>query len=56
MFLLFQHYRFVQEAKTSESEVLFLGDSIIQQLQFTTLWTDKISSLHCINFGIGGDR
>ncbi|XP_049824837.1 platelet-activating factor acetylhydrolase IB subunit beta homolog [Aethina tumida] len=50
------HQRFVQQARTSESEVLFIGDSIVQQLQFTPLWTDKISSLHCINFGIGGDR
>nr|CAH7729698.1 unnamed protein product [Callosobruchus chinensis] len=50
------HNRYVQEAKTSEGEVLFIGDSIIQQLQFSTLWTEKISSLHCINFGIGGDR
>ncbi|KAJ8979795.1 hypothetical protein NQ317_001284 [Molorchus minor] len=44
------------QAKTSESEVLFIGDSIVQQLQFSTLWTEKISALHCINFGIGGDR
>lgn len=51
-----QHNRYLQETKTSESEVLFIGDSIIQQLQFTSLWTEKISSLHCVNFGIGGDR
>ncbi|XP_018572843.1 platelet-activating factor acetylhydrolase IB subunit beta [Anoplophora glabripennis] len=50
------HNRYVQQAKSSEPEVLFIGDSIIQQLQFSTLWTEKISSLHCINFGIGGDR
>lgn len=50
------HNRYLQEAKTSESEVLFIGDSIIQQLQFSSLWCEKISSLHCLNFGIGGDR
>ncbi|KAF7286635.1 hypothetical protein GWI33_004668 [Rhynchophorus ferrugineus] len=50
------HNRFVQQAKTSEQEVVFIGDSIIQQLQFSSLWTEKISALHCINFGIGGDR
>ncbi|KAG5878820.1 hypothetical protein JTB14_032447 [Gonioctena quinquepunctata] len=53
---LHSHNRFVQEAKTSEYEVLFIGDSIMQQLQFSTLWSEKISALHCINFGIGGDR
>lgn len=50
------HARFVQEAKTTESEIVFIGDSIIQQMQFSTLWNEKISSLHCLNFGIGGDR
>ncbi|KAL1502845.1 hypothetical protein ABEB36_007929 [Hypothenemus hampei] len=50
------HNRFVKQAKTSEPEVVLIGDSIIQQLQFSTLWTEKISSLHCVNFGIGGDR
>ncbi|XP_050300253.1 platelet-activating factor acetylhydrolase IB subunit alpha1-like isoform X1 [Anthonomus grandis grandis] len=50
------HNRFVQEAKISESEVVLIGDSIIQQMQFSTLWTEKMSSLHCVNFGIGGDR
>lgn len=46
----------MSEAKISESEILFIGDSIIQGLQFTNLWREKISALHCINFGIGGDR
>ncbi|XP_060533937.1 platelet-activating factor acetylhydrolase IB subunit beta homolog [Cylas formicarius] len=50
------HNRFVHQAKTSEPEVVFMGDSIIQQLQFSSLWTEKISALRCINFGIGGDR
>lgn len=51
-----QHNRHVSEAKVSESEILFIGDSIIRGLQFSNLWREKISSLHCINFGIGGDR
>lgn len=50
------HKRYVNEARTSEPEVVFVGDSIIQQLQFTTLWNERINSLHCLNFGIGGDR
>ncbi|EFA05206.1 platelet-activating factor acetylhydrolase IB subunit beta homolog [Tribolium castaneum] len=53
---LSMHKRFVQQARTCESEILFIGDSIIEQLQFSTLWLEKISALHCINFGIGGDR
>ncbi|XP_022916395.1 platelet-activating factor acetylhydrolase IB subunit alpha1-like [Onthophagus taurus] len=50
------HKRYVQEAKSSEPEIVFIGDSIIHQMQFSTLWNEKISSLHCLNFGIGGDR
>ncbi|KAK4878754.1 hypothetical protein RN001_011260 [Aquatica leii] len=50
------HERYVAEAGTSEIDVVFIGDSIIQQLQFTQLWIEKINSLHCLNFGIGGDR
>lgn len=40
----------------SESEVVFIGDSIIKGMLNTTLWNEKISALHCVNFGIGGDR
>jgi len=50
------HKRYILEAQTAEAEVVFMGDSIIQQLQFSTIWNDKINSLHCLNFGIGGDR
>ncbi|KAF5280200.1 hypothetical protein FQA39_LY18117 [Lamprigera yunnana] len=50
------HERYKGEARTAEAEVLFIGDSLIQQLQFTSLWNEKINSLHCLNFGIGGDR
>lgn len=28
----------------------------MQQLQLNTLWTEKINSLHCLNFEIGGDQ
>lgn len=46
----------MSETKTSEPDVVFIGDSIVQGLQFSNLWTEKISSLHPLNFGIGGDR
>ncbi|XP_045478472.1 platelet-activating factor acetylhydrolase IB subunit alpha1-like isoform X2 [Harmonia axyridis] len=50
------HNRYLNEAQNSEPEVLFIGDSIVQQLQFSTIWAEKFISLHCCNFGIGGDR
>jgi len=50
------HNRYKAEAKSSEPEVVFIGDSIVQQLKFTSLWNEKINALHCLNFGIGGDR
>ncbi|KAB0791570.1 hypothetical protein PPYR_03370 [Photinus pyralis] len=50
------HERYVSEARNSEADVVFVGDSIVQQLQLTTLWNEKINPLHCLNFGIGGDR
>lgn len=53
---LLQHNRYVSETKKSEPDIVFIGDSIIQGLLFSTLWSEKISSLHCLNFGIGGDR
>lgn len=50
------HDRYVEEAQVSDSDVLFIGDSIVQQLQFSRIWNDKFVALHCSNFGIGGDR
>lgn len=55
-YFFLQHNRFLAEAKSAEAEVLFLGDSIIQLLQFSTVWNKHFSALHCLNFGIGGDR
>lgn len=46
----------MQEAQTLEPEVVVIGDSIVQQMQLSSLWNEKFCSLHCLNFGIGGDR
>lgn len=51
-----QHNRFVFETKEREPEVLFIGDSLIQQLARTELWKKMFEPLHCMNFGIGGDQ
>lgn len=51
-----KHKLYVQEAQTLEPEVVLIGDSIIQQMQISSLWNEKFCSLHCLNFGIGGDR
>lgn len=50
------HNRYVTETINSEPDIVFIGDSIIQGLLSSSLWAEKISSLHCVNFGIGGDR
>ncbi|KAL4228455.1 platelet-activating factor acetyltransferase [Mactra antiquata] len=51
-----QHKRFVLSTKEGEPEVVFIGDSLIQQLSQTELWNRMFEPLHCINFGIGGDQ
>lgn len=51
-----QHNRFVFETKEKEPEVVFIGDSLIQQMALTELWKKMFEPLHCLNFGIGGDQ
>ncbi|XP_052806131.1 platelet-activating factor acetylhydrolase IB subunit alpha2-like [Mya arenaria] len=50
-----QHKRFLTDTKR-EPEVLFIGDSLIQNLARTQLWKRMFEPLHCLNFGIGGDQ
>ncbi|OQV17538.1 Platelet-activating factor acetylhydrolase IB subunit beta [Hypsibius exemplaris] len=50
-----QHNRFIAETHDKEPEVVFLGDSLIQQLQDTNVWRELFQPLHCLNFGIGGE-
>ncbi|CAH1797598.1 unnamed protein product [Owenia fusiformis] len=49
------HNRFVAQGKRREVEVLFIGDSLVQQLQFSPVWEKLFVPLHSINFGVGGD-
>ena len=46
----------MHEAKEKEPEVLFIGDSLIQQLAQREIWEKFFEPLHCQNFGIGGDQ
>ena len=55
--LHFQHLRFVSEAKSfREPDVLWIGDSLIQNLLNTNIWERNFCQMHSLNFGIGGDR
>ncbi|XP_076831841.1 platelet-activating factor acetylhydrolase IB subunit alpha2-like [Brachyhypopomus gauderio] len=50
-----QHNRFVQECKDAEPDVLFVGDSMVQQMKHQEVWRAFFSPLHALNFGIAGD-
>lgn len=50
------HERFINEAAEKEPEVLFLGDSLFQQLGQTEVWSKMFEPLHSLNFSIGGDQ
>ncbi|ELU09241.1 hypothetical protein CAPTEDRAFT_156453 [Capitella teleta] len=50
------HQRFIAEAKEREPEVLFIGDSLMQNLALTELWEKLFVPMHCLNFGVGGDQ
>uniref|UniRef100_A0A1I8I9L1 SGNH_hydro domain-containing protein n=1 Tax=Macrostomum lignano TaxID=282301 RepID=A0A1I8I9L1_9PLAT len=53
---LSQHKRFREKAVDREPDVIFIGDNIVQRMQFTSTWQDHIEPLHCLNFGIYEDR
>jgi len=50
------HLRFVAEAKEAEPDVLWIGDSIIQNLVNSNIWERSFCQMHSCNFGIAGDR
>ncbi|XP_076068231.1 platelet-activating factor acetylhydrolase alpha isoform X2 [Oratosquilla oratoria] len=53
---LSMHNRFVNQAKEMEPDVVFIGDSLIANLQSTDLWEKWFEPMHCLNFGVGGDQ
>ena len=36
--------------------MVFVGDSIVANLQCTDVWEKWFAPMHCLNFGIGGDE
>jgi len=50
------HRRFLQEARDMEPEILWIGDSLIQNLTQSKIWETNFCAMHSLNFGIGGDR
>lgn len=52
------HERFVAEAGKGGVDVLFLGDSIIDNWRTVgkDVWQERFAPLHAANFGIAGDR
>lgn len=51
-----QHRYHVALANEREPDVLFIGDSIIHHLQYRSVWMELYEPLHCLNFGISGDK
>lgn len=52
-----EHDKFVEIAKSSNANVLLIGDSIIQGLsRYAKIWTKYFTPLKALNFGIGGER
>ncbi|XP_055636363.1 platelet-activating factor acetylhydrolase IB subunit beta homolog [Toxorhynchites rutilus septentrionalis] len=50
------HKRFVQECKEKDPDVMFIGDCILESLQFTDFWNSHFVPMHCLNFSIRNDR
>ncbi len=53
---LVQHHRFLSECRESEPEIVWIGDSIIQNLVNANIWERSFCQMHSLNLGIGGDR
>jgi len=50
------HHRFVSETRDAEPEVLWVGDSLMQNLFNSRIWDTSFCLMHSLNFGISGDR
>lgn len=49
------HQRFITEARDGEPEVIWIGDSLIQNLVNSRIWDSSFCLMHSVNFGISGD-
>lgn len=52
---IMMHQRFLSEARDSEPEVIWIGDSLIQNLFNSRIWDQSFCLMHSVNFGISGD-
>lgn len=43
-------------SKEKDPDVIFLGDCILEALQFTDIWNSFFGPLHCLNFAIRNDK
>jgi len=50
------HQRFLSETRDAEPEILWVGDTVIQNLANSRIWETSFCLMHSLNFGIGGDR
>ncbi|XP_052860130.1 platelet-activating factor acetylhydrolase IB subunit beta homolog [Anopheles cruzii] len=50
------HKRFVAECKEKDPDVMFIGDCVLESLQFTDYWNQQFVPMHCLNFSICTDR
>ncbi|XP_018332473.1 platelet-activating factor acetylhydrolase IB subunit beta homolog [Agrilus planipennis] len=51
-----KHIEYEKKSKSCDADVVWIGDSIIERIQTSSLWKEKISKFKCVNYGIGGDR
>uniref|UniRef100_A0ABI7WF47 Uncharacterized protein n=1 Tax=Felis catus TaxID=9685 RepID=A0ABI7WF47_FELCA len=47
------HHWSIVGSKDKESEVVFIGDSLVQLMHQCKIWQKLFSPLHTLNFGIG---
>lgn len=43
-------------SKEKDPDVMFIGDCILETLQFTEIWNQFFAPMHCLNFSIHNDR
>lgn len=52
----FQHKRFLSECREKDPDVIFIGDGILESLQYTEYYNQFFAPLHCLNFSIRNDE
>lgn len=55
-FNFFQHKRFLSECREKDPDVIFIGDGILESLQYTEYYNQFFAPLHCLNFSIRNDE